>query len=125
MDERNFEAEHPASRGLVDQLSAGAGEVDERGADVLHLVRDVMHPGAALSEEPPDGRVVAERSEQLNAALADAERGGLDSLLVDTLPVLERRAEQPRIRVDRTVEIVDGDADVVDRERSSHPVDGM
>ena len=75
----------------------------------------MVHARPALCEEAADGRVVAERSEQFDAALADANRRGLDSLLLDPLAMLERRAEQPRIRVDRAVQIVNGDSDVVDR----------
>ena len=90
MDERDLEAEHAAPRRLVDQLGAGAREVGERRADVVDLVRDVVHAGTALREEPADGRVVAERAEQLDAALADAHRRGLDALLLDALAVLER-----------------------------------
>jgi hypothetical protein len=83
MDEGNLETEHAAPRGLVDQLGSRIRETRERGADVLDLVRDVMHAGPALREKPPDGSVVAERAEQLEPALADADRRRLHALFLD------------------------------------------
>ena len=44
------------------------GELGERRADVVHLVGDVVHAGAALREELADRRVLAERGQQLDAA---------------------------------------------------------
>ena len=120
MDERDLEAEHPAPRRLVDQLGPGAGEMVKGGANVVHLIRDVVHARPALREEAADGRVLPEGSEELDAALADANRRRLDSLLLDALSMLERPAEEPRVRVDRAVEVVNGDADVVDRARRDH-----
>lgn len=98
MDERDLETEHAAARLLVDQLCAGAGEVGKRRPDVRNLVRDVMHAGATLCEEPADRRVVSERAEQLDAALPNPQRRRLDALLLDPLAMLERRAEQPLVR---------------------------
>ena len=114
MDERDLEAEHPTPRRLVDQLGAGVGEISESDADVVDLIRDVVHPWPALREEATDGSVLAERSEQLDTALADPQRCRLDPLVIDPLTVLERRAEQQGIRVDRVVEIVYGNSDVMD-----------
>src|SRR5262245_59281897 len=125
MDKRDFKAEHPAPRRVVDQLGPGAGEIGESGADVVDFVRDVVHAGPALREEAPDGRVLTERPEQLDPARADADRRGLDSLFLDALAVLERRAEKPRIRIDCAVEIVNGDPDMVDRAGRGHRVDRM
>src|SRR5262249_46673537 len=112
MDKRDFEAEHPAPRRLVDQLGAGAGKVGKGDADVVYFVCDVVHSRPALREEAPDRRVVTERSQQLDAALANADRRRLDSLLLDPLTPLERRAEEPRIRVDRAVQVVYCNSDV-------------
>jgi hypothetical protein len=61
MNEGDLEAEHAAPRRLVDQLGPGVGKVRERGADVLDLVRDMVHPRPSLREEAPDRGVVAER----------------------------------------------------------------
>src|SRR5207244_1268212 len=73
MDERNFEPEQPASRPLVDQLGTLRGQLVDRAAHVVDLVGDVVHAGTALGEKLADGRVLAERGEQL-AGLALVER---------------------------------------------------
>src|SRR3954468_24770330 len=63
MDERDLQAEHAGARLLVDELGAVALQRVERGTDVLHLERHVVHPGAAGREEAADRRVVLERRE--------------------------------------------------------------
>jgi hypothetical protein len=114
MDESDLEPEHALARRDVDQLGALPGEIGERGRQIVDLVGDVMHAGPMAGKKTPDGRVVAERGDQLDAAFADLHRRCLHALLLDTFPVLEPRAEQPLVRPHRLVEIRDGDADVVD-----------
>ena len=120
MDEGDLEAEHAVPRGLVDQLGAGFREVYEGGADVVDLVRDVVHTWAALREEAADRRVLAECAQQLEAALADADGRCLDTLLVHARAMLEPRAEEALIGVERAVEILDRETHVVDGARRSH-----
>jgi hypothetical protein len=115
MHERDLEPEHAAPRARVDQLDAGVGERVERDLDVVDLEGDVMHPLPALGEEPTDGRVVAERCEQLDPALAEAHRRRLDALVLDALAMLESPAEEALVRLHRRIEVLDGDADVMDR----------
>lgn len=115
MDESHFEAEHTAARRLVDQLGAGIRQMREGGADVVDLVRDVVHPRAALREEAADRGVLAERAEQLEPALPDADGRGLDTLLLHPRALLEACAEQALVRVERAVEILDREAHVVHR----------
>jgi hypothetical protein len=125
MDECDLEPEHAAPGRLVDQLGAGRREPAQRRAEVSDLVRDVVHPGAALGEEAADGRVVRERAEQLDAALADAQRRRLDALLLDPRAMLEARPEETLVRRHRGVEILDRHADVMDRRRAFHAADRM
>ena len=113
MDEGDLEPEHAPARLGVDQLGALLREIRERCAEIVDLVGDVMHAGAVAREKTPDGRVGAERGDQLDAAVADLHRRCLHALLLDTFPVLEPRAEQLLVRPHRLVEIRDGDADVV------------
>jgi hypothetical protein len=120
MDEGDLEAEHAAPRRLVDQLGAGFREVRESGADVVDLVRDVMHARAPLCEEAADRRVLAECTQQLEAALADADRRSLDTLLVHARALLEPRAEEALVGFKRAVEILDRETHVVDGARRFH-----
>ena len=57
----------------------------------------------------------------LEATLADAKRGGLDTLVGDGLPMLELGAEEARVRRERLVEVRDGHAEMVDSARSHSP----
>src|SRR5690349_22706542 len=94
MDERDLQAEHALPRLLVDQLRPLLHQPGERGADVADLVGDVVHAGSAVGEELAHGRVLAERREQLDSALADADGSRLDPLVRHSLAMLETRAEQ-------------------------------
>ncbi len=121
MDEGDLEAEHSTARRLVDQLRTRIREVREGGTNVLDLVRDVVHARAALGEEPADGRVVAERAQKLEPARSDPDRRSLDSLLLDTRPVLEPGAEEALVGSERAVEVLDRETDVMYRARRLHP----
>jgi hypothetical protein len=114
MDERDLQAEEPPARGLVDQLDPVRPEAVELGGHVRDLEGDVVEARSALCEEPADGRVRTERGEQLDPRAADRERRGLDALILDARAMVDDRAEQRGVGRDRGVEIVDGDADVVD-----------
>lgn len=120
VDEGHLEAEHAAPRGGVDQLRPCVRESRERGVDVAHLVGHVVHSGSTPGEEPSDRRVLAERAEQLEPAVADADAGCLDALVVDPLPLLEPGAEEALVGRERSVEVVHGDSQVVDRAGRLH-----
>ena len=117
VDERDLEPEQPGARLGVDQLGALVREPGERGAQVADLVGDVVHPRPALREKAPDGRLLAEREQQLDAAVADEHGRRLHTLVGHGPAVLERGAEEARVRVHRLVEILDGDAEMVDTAR--------
>src|SRR4051812_39562234 len=93
MHERDLETEHAAPRAGVDQLDALLGQTRECRLDVVDRIRDVMHARASLREELTDGRVLAERCEQLDATVAETYRRCLDALLLDPLAMLEAAAE--------------------------------
>ena len=114
MNERDLQAEQSFARRVVDQVGAGARELLEGGPHVGDLVRDVMHPRPALGEEPPDRGVVAGGLEQLDPAFADPERGRAHTLAVHGGLMLHLGAEQPRIRGERLVEVVNRNAEVMD-----------
>src|SRR5438034_1887711 len=99
MEEGYLEPEESLPRLAVDELDAVRGERVQLGPHVVDLERDVVHPRAALGHELAHWRVVAERAEQLDPAIADKKRRGLDALLGDGVAVLEPRAEEPLVRV--------------------------
>ena len=68
--------------------AVGAQPLELR-VEVGDLERDVVQARAALREERAHRRVGAERPQQLEARAAHAQRGGLDALLLDDLPVLD------------------------------------
>jgi hypothetical protein len=121
MDKGDLEAEHAVPRRFVDQLGAGLRKMRQRGANVLDFVSHVMHSGPSLREEPADRRVVAERAQELEPALADPDGRGLDTLLLDARAVLEPGAEVALVRVECAIEILDRKADMVDGAGLLHP----
>ena len=117
VNERHLEAEEAAAGTCVDQLSTAGDELVQRRADVRDLVGDVVHAGSPPGEEPADRRVVAERSEELDTMGADSQRNRLDALLDHRLAMLELGAEEPLVRRDGLVEVVDGNSEMVNPAR--------
>src|SRR5919198_70080 len=80
MHERYLQAEESRPGFGVDELRADAREAVELGPEVRHLVRDVVHAGAALGQEAAHRRVLPRRLEQLDPTCADEDRRGLHAL---------------------------------------------
>src|SRR6185437_13796810 len=114
MDERHLEPEQARPRLGVDQLGAGRRRVAQRGADVRHEVGDVVHPRAAVGEELADGRVLPQRPQELDPALADPHGHRLDPLGGDDLAMLDLAAEETLVNIYRGGEVVHGMADMMD-----------
>src|SRR5262249_52499641 len=117
MDECDLEPEEALARRLVDQVGARVGELGQGGAEGADLVRDVVHAGAALREEAADRRVLLERLEQLDPAIADTNRRGADALIVHRRPVLDLGTEEPLVGAQCLVEIDDRNTEVMDPPR--------
>ena len=114
MQERHLEPEEALPRLLVDQLDPLLGELVDRSTDVGDLIRHVVHPRPPLGQELSHRRLVAERRQQLHAAVADLQRCSLDALLGHGLTMLQPCSEDLLIRGHRLVEVVDRDAEMVD-----------
>ena len=114
MDECDLEAEEALARTGVDQLGAGGREAVELRVHVFDLVGDVMHAGPALGEELADRGLVPERREQLDAPCSDEHGRGLNPLVVDLGTVLELGPEEPLVRLNRLVQVVNGNAEMMD-----------
>jgi len=117
VDERDLEAEQARARAFVDQVCAGTRELGERGVQITHLISDMVHPGSSLREEATDRRVLAERLEQFDAAVADADGGRPDSLVVHRCAVFDPRAEQSLVGRQSLIEVLDCDPKVMDPPR--------
>ena len=113
MDEHELDPEKPDAR-PVDELRTRTFEPIERGAEIVGLDRDVVHPGTAPRKEATDRGVFTRRRQKLETTVADEKRRGLDSLVDERLAMLETSGEEALVRRDRLVEIRDGDADVMD-----------
>jgi hypothetical protein len=120
MDERDLETEEAAMWLLVDHVHVLIGEVGELAPEVIDLIGNVMNSWAAVGEELPDRRLLAERRQELDAALSHPNRGGFDTLRLDHVTPLDLGPEQPTVRVDRFVEVLDRDAEMMDPLRP-HP----
>lgn len=118
--EGDLEPEQPAPRHPVNELRAGRLQLLQRRAEISRLERDVMHARPATGEEATDGRVVVRRSHELDAAFADEHRRRLDPLRLERLSAFESRVKETLVRGDRLVEVVHGQAEVVD---PPHPGD--
>ena len=105
MDKGNLQTEEAATGDSVDQLGSRRCEIGQSIGDVVDLVRDVVHPGPALGEEPPNRRVLPRRREQLDPARAEDDGRRLDALVGENLTMLERPTEELGVRLDRIGEI--------------------
>jgi len=114
MDEGDLEAEQALPRLCVDQFGALGGEPIELGLHVVDLVGDVVHARTAGGEELGDRSLVTERRKQLDASGADEHGCRLDPLAIDVRAMFQLGAEKTLVRVDRLVQVVNGDAEVVD-----------
>lgn len=113
VDEGDLEAEQPRARLGVDQLRARFRERRERLTDVADLVRDVVHARPAAREELADRCVLAGCGKQLDASGADEHSGRVHALLIHPGTVFQLGAEQSAVGLDRLVEVVDGDAEMM------------
>jgi len=87
--------------------------------EITDLEGDVVHTRPSLGQELPDRRIGAERLQELDPGLADPQGCGLDTLILDPLAMLQRRAEEVGVEEDRGIEIVDGNSQVVQVQRHS------
>src|SRR4051794_22669431 len=114
VDERHARVADAHAGRLVDEPQAAVAQVREGRLDVGDAVGDVVQPRPAAGEEAADRRVGLQRRQQLDVAGTDVEQDRLDALLLDDLAMRERHAVGPLVQRDGGVEVVDGDADVVD-----------
>ncbi len=116
MDERDQPVVQAAARLTVDQLDAGCRQLVERGRQVVDEVGDVVDAGAACVEESADWRVVLDRREDLDPALAGPQRGDVGVLLGHPRH-LAAGESQRAVLLDGNRDVANNDAEVMDRAR--------
>ena len=117
MDERDLQTEQAGARTIVYEICTRARKLLERGWKIADFVRHVMHSRPPLRQEATDGGVVAERLEQLDAILTDADGRRADSLVLDRGAVLDLCAEQLLVSLQSLVEVGHGHAEMVNAAR--------
>ena len=122
MDECDLEPEQTQPRHVVDELCPGRRQLAERLLHVVRLERDVMHPRPPSREEATDVCVLANGRDELDSAVADEERRGVDTLLAKRVTTFEPGSEEPPVHGDSLVQIGHRDAEVVDA-ADVHPSD--
>jgi len=113
MDERHLQAEEPGPGRFVDQARTCLPEPLELSRDVGDLERDMMEARAAPREKAPDRRVRPERRQELDPARTSVQRRRVDALVLELGAMLELGAEEAGVGLDRGLEVVDRDSDVV------------
>ncbi len=117
MHEGHLEPEQARTRPFVDQLGARARKLGQRGLEIAHLVRNVMHARAALREEAADRCVFSECLEQLDPAVADSQRRGAHTLIVNCRLVLDLGAEEAFVGLEGGIEIFDRHSEMMNAAR--------
>ncbi len=114
MNERDGRAAAAGPGGLVDHPVTVRLDRLERLRAVGDPVADVVQALALRREVLGDGRVGAGRGQQLHVGVGDLQQRLFDPVALDDLTVLDFAAERLAVVVDRGVEVVDGDRDMVD-----------
>ena len=112
--ERHRGAPAPGPRRLVDQATTLGPHPLQRGGAVVDPVPHVVDALALGGQELGHRRVVADRREQLHVRLGHLEQRLLDAVALHHLAVLDLDAVGVAVVLDRGLEVVDGDGDVVD-----------
>jgi hypothetical protein len=73
------------SRRFVNEPCSFVLQFSERGVNVRHLDCNMVHSGSAFSEKLSNGRIGAQRLEQLDVRVAHGQHAYLDALFRDFL----------------------------------------
>ncbi len=98
----------------VDQLNSCIRQRIERPGQVIDEVRDVVKARSARCQEAAYPGVTLDRRENLDPRLTDPQRRDIYVLLDNTRLSAAREAELP-VLLDRQLDVLDDDADVMDR----------
>src|SRR5581483_5848588 len=112
VDERDH-ADRARVGDVVDELCPACLELAHLRFDVVHLEADVVQAGPAALEEARDGVVGGERRDELDLRVAGADEHDVELTILEAQATGDRQPEHVAIEHHRPLEVVDGDADVV------------
>ncbi len=81
-----------------------------------------MNARAVALEKARDAGVLRDGTQELDMAIADLEEDRLDAELLDDLAVLLAHVEPVAVDLQRRLEVLHGDADVIDAPEHRGPV---
>jgi hypothetical protein len=94
----------PNTRHGIDQANSGRLQTFQGHCEVLHCVRDMMHPLATLGEKTGDRTVRVSWSNQFDPARAGAKRGHLNRLLGQHEPLTTGKTKS-LVALQRLIEV--------------------
>ena len=103
-----------AGEGLVEQARAGFAQAREGAVEIGHSQRNVVQAGAALFEELRDGRIGCGGLEKLDARIGRGQHCDVDLFGFNGFAMIYFEPDT-FVELNGFLEIVDCDADVVDR----------
>lgn len=112
MEERDTFPFGSDARRLVDETEAGSAAAVQHALEVIHGEADVVNPGAALRDEPADGRLGRIRLEQFDEGFAGRE--ARDACAVGVCERDGREAEDVAAEGKEVVDRPDRESDVRD-----------
>jgi hypothetical protein len=89
-------------------------EVGKRGLDIEDRVSHVMQALAVSFQETSDGGIGRKRSQELDVRSSEGDHRLFHSLLGDHLPVDRFDAISVEVTVDRGIQVLNGDADMIE-----------
>jgi hypothetical protein len=113
MDEGNAPAMRPVSWTGINEAHPGGGKLIERGLEIRHAKRHVMHAFAALLHKSRDCPLGIGGLNEFQVARAKAIRNDADALLGNLEPLAARETKR-RVPLLSRAEVGDDDAEMVE-----------
>ncbi len=101
-------------RDLIYQPCSLRHEVGERGFDIEDRVSHVVQALTVSFQEAADGGIGRERPQELDVRSSEGNHRLFDSLLDDYLPVGRFDAISVEVTIDRRIQVLNGDADMIE-----------
>ncbi len=114
MDEPDPRAMRAGAGRLVDQLRSRLSGPSQAGAHVVGGVGDVVDRLSPIGEELSQVGLGPQWGKQLDPAVTDGDHGDFHTLGLQPFAAYRLQAETPFVEVDRLIQVMHGNADVID-----------